>query len=213
MYKIYGLKLKDSEDIKYIGYTGKTIEQRFSEHLKTTIKGNYKNGYWLKKYKENIEIFLIEDKISSYDEACIKEISYIKLYRELGYDLNNTTDGGEGCHGLKHSEETKERIKEKIKGRKHSKESKDKMSANHPLKGKNLSEDVKRKISEAQKGKPRAYCNQKVEAFEYNTGAYVGIYESYSDCAIQLGVCASHIAKVTLGKRKQTGGYTFKKVK
>lgn len=211
MYRIYGLKLKNSEYIKYIGYTRKTIKQRLSEHLKTTIKGNYKNGYWLNKYKENVEIFLIEDGISSYGEACIKEIRYIKLYRELGYDINNTTDGGEGCQGLKHSDETKEKIREKIKGRKHSKESKDKMSANHPLKGKSLSEDVKRKISEAQKGKTRVYKNQKVEVFDYKTGEYLVIYESYVDAARQLGICPSHIAKVALGKRKQTGGYTFKK--
>ena len=209
MYKIYGLRLKNSEYVKYIGYTGKSIQERFSQHLRITIKGNYKNAYWLKKHKENVEIFLIEDGISSHNEVCIKEINYIKLYRELGYDLNNTNDGGEGSNGFKHSEETKQKLKYANLGKKHSDESKNKMSINNPLKGKNISEEVKRKISESQKGKPRIYNNKKIEVFDYKSGLYIGVYESYKECANKLGLCASHIAKVLVGKRKQTGGYTF----
>lgn len=51
--------------------------------------------------------------------------------------------------GKKHSEETKEKIRQKAIGRKHSEEHKRKISEAH--KGKRLSEEHKRKLSEAQK--------------------------------------------------------------
>lgn len=48
-YKIYALKLKDSNDIRYIGLTKKSLEERFKKHLRVTIKRNTKNGNWIKK--------------------------------------------------------------------------------------------------------------------------------------------------------------------
>ena len=226
-YKIYGLKLKDNEEIKYIGYTKKVIEERLKEHLTKTIKDKYKNAYWLRKYKDSIEIILLKDDILTQEEAFLDEISYIKLYKELGYNLNNTTEGRQGFKG-KHTEETKEKLrnfnlgkkhteetKNKIRniwlGKKHTEETKKKMSENNTNKGKSLSIETKEKISKSLKGNIPPN-RQKIEAYVYKTGEYIGIFESHADCAKQLNISGGHINQVVSGKRKQTGGYTFKKI-
>jgi group I intron endonuclease len=143
-YKIYGLRLKNTEDIKYIGYTSKCIEERLYRHKTDTIKGKYKNANWLKKYKDEVEIFLIEENILSHEQVCAKEKYYIKLYRDLGFDLNNSTDGGDGVIGLIVSEETRKKLSKASKGRKMSEVVKKKISES--LKGKIVSEETKEKL-------------------------------------------------------------------
>jgi len=75
--------------------------------------------------------------------------------------LRNMTDGGEGTSGYKHTDKTKQIMKDKI----HSKETKQKISQSRkgkpsptkgkpsPYKGKKRSEEFKQKRSEATKGK------------------------------------------------------------
>ena len=122
-YKIYALKLKDSEEIKYIGYTKQSLEKRLQQHISTSKKYTHKNACWLKKYKDDVEIILIEDNILTHKDICDKEIHYIKLFKSFGCKLNNGTSGGDGCinggmTGRKHSEETKNKISESHKGKK-----------------------------------------------------------------------------------------------
>ena len=78
-------------------------------------------------------------------------------------------------------------------------------------KGMIFSKEHKNNMSLSQKGKS-ALNKQKVEAYIYKTGEYIGVYESYSDCANQLNIHGGHINQVISGKRNHTHGYTFKKV-
>ena len=76
------------------------------------------------------------------EEAFVKEKQLIKLYgrKDLGTGiLRNLTDGGEGISGA--AEETRRKISESLMGEK------------HPMFGKKISEQTRKKISEAQKGK------------------------------------------------------------
>lgn len=84
--------------------------------------------------------------------------------------------------------------KEHMKGKKHSEESKAKMSEAH--KGKPLSEEAKRKMSESHKKK--VYC------FETDK-----TYPSIIECARELRLNKSSISNVCNGKQKQTKGYHF----
>jgi hypothetical protein len=60
---------------------------------------------------------LIEDQ--SEELILLAEIEKINQLRMLGVTLVNLTDGGEGITGLKHSEETKRLMRERLKGKSH----------------------------------------------------------------------------------------------
>ena len=110
----------------------------------------------VKKYgKKNIIIEKV--MCNSEEEAFSREIETISRFRSQGFPLCNLTNGGEGPSGAVHSTETIEKMKEshaKVQtwqGRKHSGESKEKMSL--AAKGRAVSEETKKKISEFHKGK------------------------------------------------------------
>jgi len=93
----------------------------------------------------------------------------IACMKDMGIELANMTEGGEGCIGFSHphTEEHKAKMKGNsygasawgltFKGKKHSAESKEKMSyvriGNKNKAGTTLSEESKAKISKAMKGK------------------------------------------------------------
>lgn len=141
-YKIYGLHVP-GESIKYIGYTKHTLKRRLNGHKQhakvfNKTKGdfdrkNHKDN-WIRKNNYNIEIVLIEGNITSYEEVLQREIYWIKYYRENGYELCNSTDGGEGTVNRRLSETEKENLRQKNLG-------------------KTLSEEHKQKIRESSKGR------------------------------------------------------------
>ena len=81
------------------------------------------------KYGEDNFTLEIIDFADTYDELKEKEKYWIKQYnstdKSIGYNL---TEGGDGTFGRKHSEDTKEKIRQKALGRKVSEETKKKMS-------------------------------------------------------------------------------------
>lgn len=139
-YKIYSLASSENPEIvRYIGYTGKQyISSRLSTHINEALKGirkGHKNN-WIKKIKtSNFEIIqiLIEDNILTIEEAKKKEIEYIKLFKSVGAYLVNGTLGGDGGannqrKGYKLSVESCEKIRQANTGKKHSIETKNKLS-------------------------------------------------------------------------------------
>ena len=111
MIKLY--KLSDPrypDDIRYIGQTSKSLKNRLSIHIspKSLISKTHKNN-WIKSLLDiNIlpSITLLEEV--SIEEWNTKEIFWIKFYRDLGYRLTNSTDGGEGM--LNPNEETRKKL-------------------------------------------------------------------------------------------------------
>ncbi len=121
----------------YIGITGNKPEMRWN-----CGSGYYKNQYMhaaIKKYGwKNVkhQIWFIGLSKKEAERIERKMIALFKSNnRDYGY---NITSGGE-CIG-KHSEESKAKMREKLKGRPSCR------------KGKHLTEETKRKISEAHKG-------------------------------------------------------------
>lgn len=139
-----------------------------------------RNKYFLnvvnKVGMDNIVILKLEDNLTEY-EAFEKEIYYIAFYEKLGHRLTNMTRGGEGSSdwfsriteeekqrhreisksflGKKHSEETKRKMSEVAKGRKPSAETIAKIKQTKKenglpgfWKGKKLPEETKKKISD-----------------------------------------------------------------
>lgn len=90
--------LTEPNDISKIRYIGKSDnpDRRFFEHLKDN-SDTYKTK-WIKSILKNNQkpnIIILDNKIPiNYWQSW--EIYYIALYKELGFNLTNETDGGEG---------------------------------------------------------------------------------------------------------------------
>jgi hypothetical protein len=152
-YKIYGLKLKDSNDIRYIGLTKQSLHNRLIGHKSTTSKRNTKNGNWINKHKDNIEIILIEESLVNLQDANEREIYWINYYKELGNDLTNGTLGGDGVNP---TEESRNKMSESAKGRKHSYETK-KLISEILRNREPISDETRNKMSESAKGREHTY--------------------------------------------------------
>lgn len=106
-----------------------------------------------------VEVRLVQSALSE-EEAFSVEKSTIKMWRELGVDLINKTDGGDGVSGFVMSEEARQKMSLAKKGKpglvtmlgkKHSMETRAKMSAAH--KGKPKSPEHAAKVGLRHRGK------------------------------------------------------------
>jgi group I intron endonuclease len=168
MHYVYRFTNKTNGKI-YIGKTN-NIDRRQVEHLsksKTSNNGHFYNA--IRKYGFNSFELDILFECENEDEAYLKEMDYIKLYKSndknLGY---NSTLGGEGLRGI--SEDTRKKMSENAKlrtgekngffGKKLSKEHKRKISrsnsGNKYWLGKHHTNDTKEKLSEINIGKRRS---------------------------------------------------------
>lgn len=98
IFKIYKIQFPNGK--VYIGQSV-NYKNRWREHLREATKGNDLKIYRaMRKYNITIEAFsIIEDNITSQDEANSKEIYYIKKFNSIknGY---NITEGGQCGNGL-----------------------------------------------------------------------------------------------------------------
>ena len=104
-FKIYGLRLRGTNEFRYIGCTYKELFKRLSEHFRNK-KHNLEKVKWLNDNKTNVEIVFIDGAFSEQNEVFKSEIYWIKFYRRLGHRLLNKTDGGEGNIGYVPSKES-----------------------------------------------------------------------------------------------------------
>lgn len=201
----------------YIGITGKEVEKR------------WQNGYGYKTQKlfwraiekygwNNIKHEILFYGLSK-EQAEIVEQMQIALYDSTnplkGYNISR---GGD-CNmlGLKHTEETKQKMSQKAKGRKIWCEGK-KLSSEHIEKlkkshqGYRQSEDTKRKRAEKLKGHfvNKEKLNKRVIQLD-KKGNPIKVYESISVACKTLGISTtSHISECCRGKRKTANGYCWK---
>jgi group I intron endonuclease len=156
---VYEHLRNDTNEVFYVGI-GENEKRAYSKYNRNPYWHNIVN-------KHGYTINIIHTDIS-WKYACEIEKELIAKYgrKNLGLgNLVNCTDGGDGVFGLVHSEETRQKMSEAIKGKKnhmfgktHSEESRQKMSEalkgekNHMF-GKTHSEETRQKMSEANKGK------------------------------------------------------------
>ena len=140
----------------YIGWTSQIPENRWgSNGCKYNKK--YHSAFYnaIQKYGlDNFEHIIVEDKLSEADAKMIEK-NLIALYKTniskwgdkaMGYNL---TDGGDGCSGYKHTEESKKKMKEPHLGRSVPEDVRKRIS--EKLKGKVVSEDTRKKLSASAK--------------------------------------------------------------
>ena len=152
--RIYKVTNKENGKV-YIGQTTQPFEVRKAQH--EYGHGTFYFGNALKKYDFDWEII---KECSSIDELNKMEEYFIKKYKsnikKFGYNLRSGGDNSLHSDRTKKkmsiaqqnmNDETKEKIRQTLLGRKHKPETIEK------LKNRVVSEDTKAKISKAQKGR------------------------------------------------------------
>ena len=202
--------------------------------------------FWKNVAKHGYEVDIVLDNLT-WEEACEKEKEFIALYGRL--DLNNgtlvnMTDGGEGVMGRKFTEATIEKFRHlarnlvrdeefkrkcgsSMRGKKHSEETKLKMSASQkgrvgPMKGKKHSELARKKISQnnpmlnqevVEKWKQsiknrtdeqRLNTKEKIKEAAFNRYSEEALKERYKALGDKMrGVKRPHTSNTMKGKKKE----------
>lgn len=112
--KIYKIQNKINGLI-YIGCTVSSLEKRLQEHLYRCFKTDYKSKLYNSIKKYGVDNFTI-DLVDECDLSVIYETEkkYIKQFDSYNNGLNSTY-GGEGCLGYRHSSEVRKKISEGTK--------------------------------------------------------------------------------------------------
>lgn len=122
-------------NIRYIGKSNNPVERLRKHCSEAMYRHKNRKDKWIKSLFPEKPFLTILEEVEeiNWEE---REIYWINYFKEQGNDLVNGTSGGEGSDGFrnkKHTEETKNKIKNKLIGRKHSKETLEKFSgSNNP---------------------------------------------------------------------------------
>ena len=181
MYYVYKHTRLDTNQIFYIGIGTKVNKPTYQGmYYRAYSKVKSRNNYWkniIKKTKYKIEIIFESNCRQTIEN---KEIELIAFYKNT---LCNMTSGGEGIKSYKHTDITKEKIRNSLKGRKRPKE-------------------VNYKINKAK-------C---IPIIMYNNIMELK-FNSIKECCIYLKKPQLHsnIANCLKGKRQTCNGYKYKK--
>jgi len=115
--KIYTLSHPITNEVKYVGKTVESLNERLRKHLHKKDK-TYRYNWIISLKKEGLipKIELIEE----CDEIDWRwnERYWISQFRTWGFRLVNLCDGGLGSNGMKHTKEAIEKIKKSSIGNK-----------------------------------------------------------------------------------------------
>lgn len=147
---IYALNDPHTGRTRYVGVS-KDPKQRLADHLSHSKSYNTHRDCWIRRLLvlKASPVLEILDAVPS-GEWKFWEREYIRLYRVLGFDLTNLTDGGDGGEiwkGRKHSLETRLKMSKAQTGKRFSKEHCQKLSQRL------VSMETRKKISESKLGK------------------------------------------------------------
>ena len=142
---------------QYVGQTIHTVQERWAKHLCKNSGCVALKGAISKYGKDNFDVRII-DEAKTQSELDDKERFWIEYLNTLSPNGYNLTSGG---NHVTFTEEVKNKIRVANTGKRHSEETKAKISEKKiknyckekpPLYGKHHSEETKRKLSEKNKG-------------------------------------------------------------
>ena len=103
---------------QYVGLTKQSLKDRIQEHKhnsnKKALKYKFMNA--IRKYGISNISFIVIDVVDNFEEAKASEIYYVEKY-DTYYSGYNSTKGGGGIYGYKHTDEYKEYVSEQVKKR------------------------------------------------------------------------------------------------
>lgn len=214
---------------RYIGVTKRKPEKRWNYGLGYADNSYFSNAirkYGWRSFKHEILFSGLTE-----DEASKKEKELIKLYKTTDRSLGYNIDLGGICTGKLLSDETKRKIGDSHRGKytdaqiestkhrrnphyHHTDEIKKIIGDSH--RGKPLSEDHKKKLSDAHKGiKPtnldalRESSKKKIDKYSMD-GKYIETYPSIGDAANKHGVSPASVSACCRGKTKSSAGFIWK---
>ena len=116
---VYGIRLRASWEYRYIGLTGKTVEERLRKHFQVATSGRKTPFYdWLRKQNRDEVIADVLNWVDRREELGQAEIDWIAYLRREGHPLLNLSDGGLGPTGVEWTAEMREAARARSTGRK-----------------------------------------------------------------------------------------------
>ena len=213
LWAIYGMRLEDETEYRYIGLTRIGIERRLYIHKRDALRRPHHVSKWVNKNSDSITIEVIEACPEGDEDYLFDaEIRWIKHFRDLGHPLTNHGDGGASGsfgarwtipeekrragenhpnYGKPMSETTKDMLRKSKLGKKRTEESRRKQGdsirgENHWMKqidrevaapgrkaGFVLSDETRRKLSDAQKNRPPVSEETRRKISEANKGKVI----------------------------------------
>lgn len=175
---------------KYIGST-RNLYVRIHTHQYELNRNRHDNKplqeSWNKYGSKNFKYKVIE---ITYDR-----IDREQFYLDRNYNLFNISKSASGRTGVKHSEETKDKLR--------------KLNL-----GKILSEEVKRKIGDSQRGKIiplKVRLNMSKSVLLFNSSMeFIQEFPSVKSAAEHIGCATTTVSHVASGKRNSVFGYKFR---
>ena len=219
-WKVYIHRNKTNGKV-YVGITCRPLEERWNNgkgynpdsHFGRAIQKYGWDGFEHEIVREN----LCRADANEHEKKLIQQ--YDSTNREKGY---NTTEGGDGSAGMKHTDETKTKLSEMAKerirktgivpfqGRTHTAESKAKMSESHrgkntgsenPFYGKHWSVEKRQKYSKMN--------SKAVDQYDLS-GNFIQRFPSGKAAAEALNITPSAISASVKGKTKSCHGFVFR---
>ena len=214
MYTVYQHKNKINGKI-YIGITSQKPEQRWGSQ-----GCNYKSSPHfysaIQKYGwDNFEHNILFVELTK-EQACLKEQELIKEYNSMNREFGYNSTSGEDIFTM--NEETKQKISQALMGNQnnlgHSCSEEKKKKISEAQKGREFTEEHKQKLSEAAKNRHVPCSEEKKQILKeksHKKSVYCEeldkIFESVQECSRQLGIPATNISKLCNGRGKTLKGY------
>lgn len=151
-------------EIRYVGWTSRTLKQRLAEHMCLSSSSHYHRAHWLAQLKRlgtRPIIRMLQDV--SLAEVETAERYWIGHFRALGCRLVNNTDGGEGSLGRVVSTETRAKISATKKENPTQLSAERRAQISTQMKGRTFSPETRAKLSASNKHrvlKPESHAKQ-----------------------------------------------------
>lgn len=185
----------------YIGQTIQCLKRRINQHRYESNKCSKVHNA-VNKYKE-FKVSLLEENLT-IGQLNSFEAYYIKLFNSNAEDGYNLESGGKN---KKHSEESKKKMSKAKKGQTFSDAHKDKISESN--KGHNVSDKTRKKISESHKCKlftkehPN-HLSKRIKSLPDNI-----IFDSVGEAELYYKITKGHLFEYYNGKFNRKSGQTF----
>lgn len=212
----------------YIGKTVRGLGKRRTQHYSNALNANHAayNTKFYRAIRKHGTITFEWDVIARASELILgdEESKFILLYDSYKNGYNSTL-GGEGITGLKHTQKAKDKISKASSERnagsgnprygvKLSEITKNKISASNSCK--KQGETARRKKSKSLSGRPKSRNSRDAIAFSmgrpflvFKDGDFVGRWVNQRGCAEDIGANRTGIRMCLCKKRQTHHGYVF----